>query len=123
MAIAEIREDRIRVTGEPYELRYIHRIPGARRGMDGSWTMPLTLDSCTALQGQKVQLSEELAKVAGKLANIQRYIAHVKVQTDLVEPLQPVPIKAPYQLYQHQIKAYNIALALFGRGARKKAGT
>ena len=43
----------------------------------------------------------------------------MKLQTEKVEPLQPIPIKAPYSLYQHQVKAYNIALALFGRGARK----
>lgn len=95
-------------------------IPGAKRRTDGIWEMPATLDTCSALKNLKVDFSEGLSDFGNKQWRIQRYIEHVKL-SEKVEPLQPIPIKAPYSLYQHQIKAYNIALALFGRGARKEA--
>lgn len=97
------------------------RIPGAKR-RGGAWEMPATLDTCIELQLLRVPFTKELCDFGNRLYKIQRYIEHVKLQTDKVEPLQPIPIKAPYSLYQHQVKAYNIALALFGRGARKKEG-
>lgn len=97
------------------------RIPGAKR-RGGIWEMPATLDTCTELKLLRVPFTKELSDFGNRLYRIQRYIEHVKLQTDNVEPLQPIPIKAPYSLYQHQVKAYNIALALFGRGARKKDG-
>ena len=96
-------------------------IPGAKRRTDGAWEMPATLDTCTSLKNMGVEFSESLSAFGNKQWKIQKYIEHVKLQTDKVEPLQPIPIKAPFSLYQHQIKAYNIALALFGRGARKEA--
>ena len=94
-------------------------IPGSKRRADGTWEMPATLDTCTALKNLKVDFSDALSVFGNKQWKIQKYIEHVKLQTEKVEPLQPIPIKAPYSLYQHQVKAYNIALALFGRGARK----
>lgn len=95
------------------------RIPGAKR-RGPRWEMPATLDTCLALERCGVRFTDDLALFQTRQARIQKYIEHVKLQTDTVEPLQPIPIKAPYSLYQHQIKAYNIALALFGRGARRK---
>ena len=121
MAIAELINGQVTVRGSAEELRYVNKIPGAKRGMNGAWTVPATLDTCVELKNQRIPVSEELAAYGNRLYRIQKYIEHVKLQTDKVEPLQPIPIKAPYSLYQHQIKAYNIALALFGRGARKEA--
>ena len=122
MAIATLSEDgkRIIVKGQAAELRYVSRIPGAKhRPNDPDWMLPPTLDSCSELQSQRIPLSETLTAYAEKLQRIQRYIEKVKLKDGAVEPLQPIPIKKPYSLYQHQVKAYNIALALFGRGARK----
>ena len=112
----------VRVTGDAQALRYVNRIPGAKRKADGAWHIPLTLDTCEELKSQRIPLSPELAACADRLRRIQRYIEQVKVKDGEILPLQPSPIKAPYRLYQHQVKAYNIALALFGRGARKEAG-
>lgn len=88
------------------------------RGKALEYRLPLALNSVTELKRCRATLSPELEVLARKLETIDKYVAHVKNQ-DHVEPLQPVPIKAPYTLYQHQIKAYNISLALFGRGAKK----
>ena len=120
MALAELEGNLITVRGKAEELRYVSRIPGAKRRPDGVWAIPATLDTCTELNHQHIPMSDELSAFGNRQWKIQRYIEHVKLQTEKVEPLQPVPIKAPYTLYQHQIKAYNIALALFGRGARKE---
>lgn len=44
---------------------------------------------------------------------IQQYVAAQKT-AHTVSPIRPIPIKPSYQLYTHQVKAYNIALALMG---------
>lgn len=116
VAVADIDGPVIRVDGS--DAGFI-RIPGAKRRGD-VWEMPATLDTCVELKRLRVEFSEALSNFGNRQYRIQKYIEHVKLQTDKVEPLQPIPIKAPYSLYQHQVKAYNIALALFGRGARKK---
>ena len=107
------------VTGEAAALRYVNRIPGAKRKADGAWRIPLTLDTCEELKSQRIPMSQELTACAERLRRVQKYIEQVKVKEGEVQPLQPIPIKAPFHLYQHQVKAYNIALALFGRGARR----
>ncbi len=107
------------VTGEAAALRYVNRIPGAKRKPDGAWRIPLTLDTCEELKSQRIPMSQELTACAERLRRVQRYIEQVKVKEGEVQPLQPIPIKAPFHLYQHQVKAYNITLALFGRGARR----
>lgn len=121
MAIAQIDPEtgRITVSGRSAETRYISRIPGAKIQKDGTYRLPLTLDSCDELTAQRIPLSPELEAAAARLRKIQHYIDQVKIRQE-VTPLQPIPIKKPYHLYQHQVKAFNIALALFGRGARKE---
>lgn len=121
MVVARIDPEtgKIVVSGRAAETRYISRIPGAKIQKDGAWRLPLTLDSCEELKAQKIALSTELEAVSERLRRIQRYIDQVKLKQE-VAPLQPIPIKAPYHLYQHQVKAFNIALALFGRGKRKE---
>lgn len=83
------------------------------------YILPLALNSVTELRRNRAAMSPELEALAAKLELIDKYVAHIKKQ-EHVDPLQPVPIKAPYALFQHQVKAYNIALALFGRGAKRK---
>lgn len=89
------------------------------RGKPLQYTLPIAFNSTTELTRRHAELSPELQQLAQKLETIDRYVLHIKNQ-EHVEPLQPVPIKAPYTLFQHQVKAFNIALALFGRGAKKR---
>lgn len=124
VATYDSQKNKIVVTGSSAELVMISRIPGAKVAAKGQavtvYTLPPTLDSCYALKALKVPFSDELRVFGNSQARIQKYIESVKLQKDTVDPLLPVPIKAPYKLYQHQVKAYNITLALFGRGARKE---
>ena len=127
MALADLTSTgRILVSGKADVLLYVSRIPGAKKAdqlANGytAYTLPATLDSCMALKKLRIPLSKALSDYGNQQWKIQKYVEKVKLQTGKVEPLQPIPIKAPYSLYQHQVKAYNIALALFGRGARKEA--
>ena len=101
---------------------FASRIPGAKRVSGGNWTMPATLDTCVELRKHKVAFSDGLAACEARADKVRRYIESVK-RADTAEPLKPVPIKAPYHLYQHQIKAYNIALALRGAALLMDMGT
>lgn len=105
-------------------LRNASRIPGAKRAGPLAWNFPASLDTCEHLQGQGVVFTEQLERWATLLRKISRYVEKMK-RADTAEPLRPIPIKAPYQLYTHQIKAYNIALALFKAWSAPKgeAGT
>ena len=127
MARADLTADgRILVSGTAQELLYVSRIPGAKKtdqqaNVYAAYILPATLDSCTALKNQRIFFSERLSAFGNRQWVIRKYVEQVKLQEGPVAPLQPIPVKAPYRLYQHQVKAYNIALALFGRGARKEA--
>ena len=115
-------EGLIRMEGDARSSLWIQRLVGVKRCRDGAWTMPASLDTCQTLLAQRVFFSPTLAAYAERADRIRRYIDSVKRQ-EHAEPLKPVPIKAPYALYQHQIKAYNIALALRGAALLMDMGT
>lgn len=115
-------EGLIRLEGGTVALIWVRRIIGAKVCRDGGWTMPASLDACQELRRHGVLFSEALAECEARADKVRRYIESVK-RAETVEPLKPVPIKAPYSLYQHQIKAYNIALALRGAALLMDMGT
>lgn len=78
-----------------------------------TWHMPLTLDTLAELKRERVPVTVELAARAKQMLGVQKYVERMKA-SDKVQPLRPVPIREGCTLYNHQIKAYNIALALFG---------
>lgn len=128
-AIADLAQDGsgiVVTANSPKDAPYINRIPGAKRvfgkGKPPSWSMPATQSICAELRSQHITFSEALSAYAARLERVQRYIERMKT-ADYVEPLRPIPIKEPYKLFQHQIRAYNIALALFGRGSVKQGGS
>lgn len=112
----------IRLEGNPNQTLWASRVPGAKRQKDFTWSMPATLDTCQELHKHGVEFSEQLAACEARADKVRRYIESVK-RSNKVEPLKPVPIKEPYHLYQHQIKAYNIALALRGAALLMDMGT
>lgn len=110
-------------SAQAYDLRNLNQIPGAKRAFrtpGNTWTAPLTVDTCSALKHHGVLLTADLETYFERGMKVRRYIEHQKT-ADVVEPLQPIPIKAPYSLYMHQIKAYNIMLVMYGRGAKRGA--
>ncbi len=78
-----------------------------------TWQMPMTLDAVVELKRERIPVSRELSERAGQMLRAQKYVEQMKA-SDKVQPLRPVPIREGRTLYNHQIKAYNIALALFG---------
>jgi len=46
-------------------------------------------------------------------SQVYRYVESQKTAWTVC-PINPIPIKPEYHLYTHQVRAYNIALALMG---------
>ena len=93
-AFADVDGDRIRLTSAWEAGVWASRIPGAKRAGDGAWMMPATLDTCMELRKHRVIFSPTLEQCETRADKVRRYIESVK-RADQVEPLKPVPIKAP----------------------------
>lgn len=87
-----------------------------------TWNLPFNLENVAQLRGVRALASPSLIQAVKGAAATARYVEQMKT-AQAVDPMQPVPVKPGIALYQHQIKAYNIALALFGYApdARKEA--
>lgn len=99
---------------QAYDLRNINQIPGAKRAFrapGNTWTAPLTVDTCSALKHYGVLFTPDLETYFTRATKVRRYIEHQKT-AERVDALKPPPLKAPYSLYEHQKKAFNIALVL-----------
>lgn len=103
----------------------LSQIPGAKRNFRARgnvWTAPLALDACAALRKKGVLFDEALEDFYTRGERVRRYIEHQKT-AESVELLKPAPIRAPYTLYEHQKRAYNIALALRSAALLMDMGT
>lgn len=78
-----------------------------------TWMMPLTFETVDALRTQRIPVSKDLAEAARAMLAARRYVNRMK-DAELVEPARPIPIKEGFKLFNHQVKAFNIALALYG---------
>ncbi len=87
-----------------------------------TWSLPFTLENVSQLRAVRALASPGLIQAVKDAAAAARYVERMKTAQDVV-PMQPVPVKPGVTLYQHQIRAYNIALSLFGYApdARKEA--
>lgn len=106
----------VRLTAEPSEIPTIKRLRSASRTNRMpplTWVMPLTFDSVEELRREKIPCNSELAKRAQAMLAAHRFVDAQKA-ADKVEPIRPIPIKEGFSLFNHQVKAFNIALALFG---------
>lgn len=116
MIRAELKGDTIFLSAERESAIYIQRIRGAFRTSKMpplTWALKLTCDAIDDLRREKVLVSPELAQKARSMLAARKYVDEQKA-ADKVEPMKPIPIKADYSLFNHQVKAFNIALALFG---------
>lgn len=117
---AEKRDGAIEVTSEDKTaLTFAARMTGAKR-IEGGWRVPISESVTEILLSRRAVFGPELQGWIDYQRRVEKYINYCKT-ADKVEPIQPIPIKAPYTLYQHQIRAYNIALVLFGRGAKRRS--
>lgn len=116
MIRAELKGDTIFLSAEQESAIYIQRIRGAFRTSKMpplTWALQLTYDAIDDLRREKVLVSPELAQKARSMLAARKYVDAQKA-AEKVEPMKPIPIKADYSLFNHQVKAFNIALALFG---------
>ena len=110
---------------QAYDMRNINQIPGAKRAFrapGNTWTAPLTVDTCSALKHYGVLFTPDLETFYERSERVRRYIEHQKI-SEHVDLLKPAPIRAPYSLYEHQKKAFNIALALRNTALLMDMGT
>lgn len=120
MIRAYLDSSQIKLTAEQDDHAAIKRLHGAfrtNRMPPMTWVMPLTLDSVEELRREKTPCSPELAKCARAMLDAHRFVDAQKA-ADKVEPIRPIPIKEGFSLFNHQVKAFNIALALFGYPAQ-----
>ena len=116
--------DEVRLTAEPSDIPTIKRLRSAyrtNRMPPLTWVMPLTFDSVEELRREKIPCNSELAKRAQAMLAAHRFVDAQKA-ADKVEPIRPIPIKEGFTLFNHQVKAFNIALALFGYPAGADGG-
>lgn len=116
MIRAELEGSQIKLTTDREDLFNIKRLYGAfrtNRMPPQTYIMPLNYESIDELRREKVLCSPQLAQRAKAMIATRKYVDEQKT-ADKVEPLCPIPIKADYSLFNHQVKAFNIAHALFG---------
>ena len=103
----------------------VQRMPGATRNAKmppRTWSLPLSLESYVHLKDNRAQMDPALLAEVGKMRKVQAWVEKTKA-ADNVEALKPPPIKAPYTLYNHQVKAYNLGLVLHRFAAFMDMGT
>ena len=111
-ACADLQGNAIIVTSSaPGELTFLRQMTRAQKLDGGRWRLPVTASVCGLLCEHHIAISPTLQSYRATNAKVARYIEAMKTKAQ-VEPLKPFPIKAPYTLYQHQVRAYNIGLML-----------
>ena len=106
-----------------YEVKeFIKELPGRRWNKDRlCWTIPLGLDNCFQLKKWGAEFSDELREAANQLYKDINKVRSIKL-AETVEPIAPIPLKG-INPFQHQIKAYNIALKLKKSALLMEMGT
>lgn len=116
MIRADLRDGAILVASDELSAPIVAKLAGATRTARMpplTWRMPLTLDSVAMLRGASARASPALIAEAKRMLAIQKYIDEQK-QTAAAEPLAPIPVNDGCKLFDHQVRAFNIALALMG---------
>ena len=116
MIRAELRNGTVWLSADKDSSVLIQRLRGASRTNKMpplTWRMPLTYDTIDELRREKIPVSPALADRAKQMMKARKYVDRQKA-ADVVTPMRPIPIKEGFSLFNHQVKAFNIALALFG---------
>lgn len=96
----------------PEEITRAIRVRGVQRARGGSLGAPLYPDTADDLRAAGVRLSARIVSYLQNAARVRAYVERQKTQPARPEPMFPMPLKPEYQPYDHQVRAYNIALAL-----------
>lgn len=88
----------------------IKAIPGRRwNAKKKIWTVPLNVDAVDQLRYIPGQIEPIILDKYGELKSIQQITTKEKFAKK-VEPIEPMPLKKNITPFQHQVKAYNMAL-------------
>lgn len=97
----------------PAEQARLRQVRGVQRVKGGDLTAPLYPAVAEDLRRSGVQLSKQLLSYLRYAARTADYVNAQKTQRATPAPLLgPMPIKPAYKPYGHQVRAYNISLAL-----------
>lgn len=116
MIRAKLKDGVVYLQADTTDVSTIHRLQGASRTSRMpplTWWMPMTLETVAALKREHILVNPELARRAQEMLRSKAYIDRMKAAGH-VEPMRAIPIREGCALYNHQVKAYNIALSLFG---------
>lgn len=125
MIRATLNNDSILALGDAKDAMALRNISGAaRRGKmpPNAWLLPLTLEACARLRDMNAAMDAALLDAAERMRKVQAWVEGIK-NAESVAPLHPPPIKAPYTLYAHQVKAFNLGLVLQNFAALMDMGT
>lgn len=88
----------------------IKAIPGRRWDPRRKvWTLPVTIEAIEQLRYIPGRIEPVILERYRELKRLQNQVKEQKV-AEKVEPIEPMPLKSHIHPYQHQIKAYNLAL-------------
>ena len=116
MIHATLAGDVIHARADETDDDQMQSVPGAARSLKRDprlWVLPINDESISALRSIGALASRALVNYVRRKADAIDYIERMRA-AEAVEPLGPPPVAGGVMLYQHQIRAYNIALALFG---------
>ena len=115
MIKASLSGTTIIITSDAADATQASRIYGVTRNAKMppmTWHLPFNLDNIQQLRDVRALASTDLIAAAREAAETAQIIETIK---DIEEPapVQEIPVKKDVHLYNHQIKAFNIALMLF----------
>lgn len=88
----------------------IKAIPGRRWDPRKKvWTLPLTIETVEQLRYIPGKIEPVILERYRELKRLQDQVKEQKI-AEKVEPIEPMPLKPHIKPFQHQIKAYNLAL-------------
>lgn len=115
MIFADITGTRVALdttSASPAEMAYIRRVRGVQSLRGGGLVAPLYPDAVMDLQKAGVTLSARLRSYLIYAGKTQTYVETQKTSQARPGPMFPMPLKPEVKPYDHQVRAYNISLAL-----------
>lgn len=86
----------------------------SRKMPKDTWSIPFAVETVRELRRLHALCAPEIVRWARGVNTAQKYIKRLKIEDEPCAPLAELPVRAGVNMYAHQIKAFNIALALFG---------
>lgn len=96
----------------PAELAYVRRVRGVQSLRGAGLVAPLYPDAVLDLQRAGVALSARLRSYLIYAGKTREYVETQKTSPARPEMMFPMPLKPEFVPYDHQVRAYNISLAL-----------